>query len=250
MRLSGVTFRYARRRPPVLSQVELDLPPARLVRVSGINGAGKSTLLRLVAGARLPTSGEITGRPADVGFAPERLGPVRLSTEDFVTRIALTRGRSPEDATAAVEPLLEAFALPRDVRLDEASKGTLQKTNLVQALALGRELLVLDEPFSGLDAAARGTLAEAVAAALRAGTRVVVADHGSTLLDLLPVAETWHVADGTVSVERLTVEDATSASELTELRVRVETSKADATASLLRSLGLVVNDPRADEPRA
>jgi len=41
MRLSGVTFRYARRRPPVLSQVELDLPPARLVRVSGINGAGK-----------------------------------------------------------------------------------------------------------------------------------------------------------------------------------------------------------------
>jgi len=180
-----------------------------------------------------------------VGFAPERLGPVRLSAEDFVTRIALTRGHSPKDAIAAVEPLLEAFALPRDVRLDEASKGTLQKTNLVQALALGRELLVLDEPFSGLDAAARGTLAEAVAAALRAGTRVVVADHGSTLLDLLPVAETWHVADGAVSVEHLTVEDARSATELTELRVTVETSKAEAIASLLRSLGLEVDD----EPR-
>jgi len=49
-----------------------------------------------------------------------------------------------------------------------------------------------------------------------------------------------------VSVERLTVDDATSTTELTELRVTVETSKADATASLLRSLGLVVDD----EPRA
>ena len=246
MRLSGVTFRYARRRPPVLSEVELELPPACLVRVSGINGAGKSTLLRLVAGARLPTSGEITGRPADVGFAPERLGPVRLSAEDFITRIALSRGHLPSAASAAVAALLDAFALPGDVRLDEASKGTLQKTNLVQALVLGRELLVLDEPFSGLDAAARAVLAETVATALRGGTRVVVADHGSTLLDLLPVAETWHVADGTVSVERLTVDDATSTTELTELRVTVETSKADATASLLRSLGLVVDD----EPRA
>ena len=240
MQLAGVTFRYGRRRPTVLADVALDLPPGRLVRVSGVNGAGKSTLLRLVAGASLPTSGAITGRPLGVGFAPERLTPVPLTAIDFITRQALVRGHTSAAVADLVTPLLDAFVLPADVRLDEASKGTLQKVNLVQALVLGTDLLVVDEPFSGLDAAARGTFAVAVAQAVDGGTRVVVADHGSTLLDLLAVAETWHVADGAVLVERAVAEPP----DQTELRVTVPRTRAEATASLLRSLGLDVDvDP-------
>ena len=71
MRLSSVSFRYSRRGPWVLRDVELTLDPGSVIEVTGRNGAGKSTLLRLLAGIMPPSRGTIAGRPGVVGYAPD-----------------------------------------------------------------------------------------------------------------------------------------------------------------------------------
>src|SRR5260370_28404932 len=72
MELNEVAFRYRRNEPWVLQNVDLTVPRGRIVEVTGPNGAGKSTLLRLMAGLLHPRRGSITGRPAVIGYSPER----------------------------------------------------------------------------------------------------------------------------------------------------------------------------------
>ncbi len=75
---SGLSKRYSRRQPWVLDHLDLHFEPGTLtVCVVGANGCGKSTLLRVLAGVSRPTEGQITQRPRQVGYVPERL-PARL----------------------------------------------------------------------------------------------------------------------------------------------------------------------------
>jgi ABC-type Mn2+/Zn2+ transport system ATPase subunit len=75
-----VAFCYRRRAPWVLHDVTLTVPRGRLVEVNGADGAGKSTLLRLPAGVVPPVRGRVSGRPARVGYAPERFPNARPFT--------------------------------------------------------------------------------------------------------------------------------------------------------------------------
>ncbi len=74
---SGLSKRYSRRQPWVLDHLDLRFEPGTLTVVVGANGSGKSTLLRVLAGVSRPTEGQITQRPRQVGYVPERL-PARL----------------------------------------------------------------------------------------------------------------------------------------------------------------------------
>ncbi|TDC62922.1 ATP-binding cassette domain-containing protein [Streptomyces hainanensis] len=93
MRLAGVSRRYGRRGPWVLSGVDLELRPGTLTRVDGGNGSGKSTLLRLVAGLDVPSRGRITGRPRRVGYVPERFPPaLPLTAHGYLTHLGRVHG--------------------------------------------------------------------------------------------------------------------------------------------------------------
>lgn len=200
MKVRGVGVRYGRRSPWVLQQVTLSLPEGILVEVTGRNGAGKSSLLRVLAGVLAPRAGVVLGRPAVVGWVPERFPAAQsLRTGEYLHAQARVRGRfggveravGREAERVGLQPLL-------DVPLAQLSRGSRQKVGLAQALLVQPGLLVLDEPWSGLDVAARAVVPELVREVVQAGGSVVVADHQQQVEALSPDLR-WHVEDGAVT---------------------------------------------------
>ncbi|MFI9344515.1 ATP-binding cassette domain-containing protein [Streptomyces sp. NPDC052773] len=179
LRLEGVGRRYGPRGSWVLRGVDLSVPPGALIRVEGANGTGKSTLLRLLAGLDAPTEGRITGRPR-TAYVPERFPPALPFTPvAYLRHLGAVHGLSRAAADRAAGVWLERFGAGAyaHVPLRELSKGSSQKVAVAQALLADPELLVLDEAWTGLDAAAREELERAVAERTAAGGAVVFVDH-------------------------------------------------------------------------
>ncbi|GII80503.1 hypothetical protein Sru01_54850 [Sphaerisporangium rufum] len=198
MRITDLSFRYGRRAPWVLTDVSFELPPGTVAEVTGGNGAGKSTLLRLLAGAVPPGRGSITGRPPVVGYAPE-IFPVEqaFTARAYLGHLAAVRDRP----AAAMDLWAERLGLTDllDTPLRDLSKGSAHKVGLVQALLAPPGLLVLDEPFSGLDERTRAELPLIAAEVAAAGGIVVVSDHQHGLAGH-PGLLRLTVAAGTVTV--------------------------------------------------
>jgi ABC-2 type transport system ATP-binding protein len=127
----------------------------------GRNGAGKTTTLRMINGVFLPDRGaiEVFGRDAAatrdrIGYLPEERGLYRkMKVLELLLFLAEIKGRAPASVRGAAERWLARFELwdRRDVKVEELSKGNQQKVQLVGALLHDPELLILDEPMSGLD---------------------------------------------------------------------------------------------------
>ena len=196
MRLERVAYRYHRRSPWVLRDVTITLSPGRIVEVTGGNGAGKSTLLRLLAGSLRPRGGRIADRPGRVGYAPERFPADQpFTVRGYLAHTARIR-RVPAGRGEAWAERLELTGL-LDVPLPELSKGGAHKVGLAQALLADPRLLVLDEPFAGLDAAAQAALPAVLTELAAGGTTVVVSDH-QRRLRRLPDIDRLRVAARTV----------------------------------------------------
>jgi ABC-2 type transport system ATP-binding protein len=177
--LDGVAKRYDGGRW-VLRDVGLELPLGQVTALVGANGSGKSTLLRILVGVTRPTHGTVTGRPRVVGYVPDRFPPgERLSALAYLTHLGRVRGLRTRAAVARATELVDRLALVggRHAPLRTLSKGNAQKVALAQALLVRPELLVLDEPWSGLDTSAHHVLAEIIAEVAGAGSTVVFTDH-------------------------------------------------------------------------
>ncbi|WP_435652424.1 ATP-binding cassette domain-containing protein [Kitasatospora purpeofusca] len=204
MRCEAVGKRYGRGRW-ILRDVELGLAPGDVLAVVGANGSGKSTLLRILAGLTRPTTGRRTGPAtapgATVGYVPDRFtAHERLTAISYLTHLGRIRGLSTVTARARAGQLLDRLALVGgpDTELRTLSKGNAQKVALAQALLVPPDLLVLDEPWSGLDASAHGVLAAILAEAAAAGGAVAFTDHREALARTHATA-VHTVADGRVT---------------------------------------------------
>ncbi|WP_431923413.1 ABC transporter ATP-binding protein [Nonomuraea jabiensis] len=192
MRLSKVSFRYRRRERFVIEDVDAQLAPGDVIELTGVNGAGKSTLLRLLAGLTRPTTGTIAGRPEVVGFAPDR-----FPTAQPFTVTAYLRHMSRVRGGARWEPWAERLNMGHllTVSLGELSKGSAHKVGLVQALMSEPGLLILDEPFAGLDVDTREALPSIAGEVAGRGGIVIVSDHQGGLRSL-PAMRHWSLVDG------------------------------------------------------
>ncbi|MEU6237574.1 ABC transporter ATP-binding protein [Kitasatospora sp. NPDC047058] len=164
----------------ILREVDLEVTPGDVLAVVGGNGSGKSTLLRILAGLSRPTSGRVTGRPREIGYVPDRFtAHDRISALSYLTHMGRIRGLPTAGARDRAGRLLERLALAggRDAPLRTLSKGNAQKVALAQALLVRPGLLVLDEPWSGLDASAHGVLGELIEEVAADGGAVVFTDH-------------------------------------------------------------------------
>ncbi len=156
----------------------------------GPNAAGKSTFLKLVTGqirpgrGRLRVLGEVPFGNARlyrrIGFAPEHDGLYPdMSPLSFVTYLQRLHGFRREEAGRRAEAALRRTGLhdARSRRLGTLSKGTRQKVRLAQAIAHDPALLILDEPLSGLDPAARADFIAILRDLAAAGTSILVSSH-------------------------------------------------------------------------
>jgi ABC-type multidrug transport system ATPase subunit len=183
----SVGKRYGLRGRWVLRDVDVAFRGGTIVRVAGPNGSGKSTLLRVLAGASWATTGRVRRAGPGVGLALDALPPqLPLVMQSYLRHMAGVAGVSPGGADERLGALTEGFGLGDmgGQRLGELSKGTAHKVALCAALAAPARLYVLDEPWSGLDRASQGFLANHLAALRAGGACVVLTDHGERTAEL------------------------------------------------------------------
>ncbi len=247
MRLEDVWLRYHRRGPWVLRGIDVRIGPGEVAVVLGRNGVGKSTLLQVAAGVLRPGRGRVADRPARVGWVPERFPADQpFTVARYLTGMARVAGLGRAAADEAVTSWTDRLGLAafRSVRLPELSKGTAQKVGLAQAMLRPPGLLVLDEPWEGLDAATRELVPELIAEVLAADGSVLVSDHrGETVR--LPAARRWLVADGSVTEETPATDETFAVVE-----VAVPAARVAGTVARLRAEGHQVLRVRSDASTA
>ncbi len=162
--------------------------PGRLTGFLGPNGAGKTTTMRCVFGLVTPERGEVRwkGRSVDgaarlrFGYMPEARGLYpRMRVGEQLVYFAEHHGLSGRDARSAAARWLERFELADRAkdRLEALSHGNQQRVQLAVALAHEPDLLVLDEPFSGLDPIGAATMTEILRERAAAGACVLFSSH-------------------------------------------------------------------------
>ncbi|WEH35558.1 ABC transporter ATP-binding protein [Streptomyces sp. AM 4-1-1] len=180
MRFESVSLRYTRRGPYVLDGIGLDLAPGTITAVVGGNGCGKSSLLKVAAGLVRPTAGSVRHRPPRIGYVPERLpSTMRLSARAYLLHMGRVQGLGTRAADRRGGELLDRLRVEGDIDapISTLSKGNAQKVALAQAMLADPRLLVLDEPWSGLDTPTHRILMECLSEQRAAGVTVLLTEH-------------------------------------------------------------------------
>ncbi len=200
-----------------LDAFDVKCATGRLIALVGHNGSGKSTLLRLLAGLLEPSDGEVTicgaaagslDARAELSFIPDE--PVLyedLSVAEHIEYIGRLHGV--EDWPDRADVLLDAFGLSD--RADDLpvrfSRGLRQKTALVLGLVRPFSVLVIDEPFVGLDPSGQRALTELLVSTAASGACVLVATHQLEFLQhadrCIGLRDGATVFDGAVDTERI-----------------------------------------------
>jgi ABC-2 type transport system ATP-binding protein len=192
-------------------ELSLEVPRGSVFGLLGPNGAGKTTTLRMVMDILAPDTGtiEILGRPADraardrIGYMPEERGLYpRMVLEEQLLFMAAIKGLERKEASRRLGPWLDRLSLSewRKRKVNELSKGMQQKAQFIATVLHDPEVLIMDEPMSGLDPVAMDVMRETMLDLRRGGTtlvlsshqmeaverlcdRVVLIDHGEKVLD-------------------------------------------------------------------
>ncbi len=186
VRLTGVRKAFAGH--VAVRDLSLDIPRGSVFGLLGPNGAGKTTTLRMVMNVFGPDEGsvEILGRPADhavrdrIGYMPEERGlyPRMVLSEQLIF-LARIKGASRADAAARLPVWLERLGLAEwgARRVNELSKGMQQKAQFIATVLHEPEVLILDEPMSGLDPVGMDLMREVLLEQRRKGTTLVLSSH-------------------------------------------------------------------------
>ena len=192
LRARGIRQQFGER--VVLDGVDLDVPSGRVIGLLGPNGAGKTTLMRILFGVIEPDAGEVTwedraATPEDRrswGYMPQERGLYPdMRVIDLLVWIARLHGLDRATSRANSERLLEQLGLGDrghdDVK--DLSGGMAQRVQLAAAMVHEPDLLVLDEPFAGLDPVAIEFLSNVVREHVAAGRNVLFSSHQLDLVE-------------------------------------------------------------------
>ncbi len=177
----------------VLTDVSFKAEGGKAFGLLGRNGAGKTTSIRILMDVFPANSGEvlIDGKPINyskigIGYLPEERGLYPKKTIiDQLTYFAELKGMSKKDAVKSVDYWLERLGMTeyRGKRLDTLSKGNQQKIQLVTALAHDPDIVILDEPFSGLDPVNAMLLKDVVKEQIGKGKIVLFSSHQMSYIE-------------------------------------------------------------------
>lgn len=192
--LMGITKTYGERR--ALDDVSFGIEGGRLTGFVGANGAGKTTAMRVLLGLLVPDSGSVEqdGRPVGAaqrrrfGYMPEERGLYpKMKVAEQIEYLGRLRGMSRPAATAATRELLGRLGLKQrsDDPVEKLSLGNQQRAQIAAALVHDPDVLILDEPFSGLDPLAVDSVAEVLSEAAARGAAVLFSSHQLELVERL-----------------------------------------------------------------
>ena len=174
-----------------VSRLDLTVPTGALYGVIGPNGAGKTTMIRMILSILFPDEGDLSvlGHPTAlqakdrIGYLPEERGLYkRMRVGDFLVYMARLKGLDGQGLRGEVQKWLERVDLLdcEHKRCQELSKGMQQKVQLIAAVIHRPDLLVLDEPFSGLDPMNQRQLRDLVLEEHRRGATILFSTHVMT----------------------------------------------------------------------
>jgi ABC-2 type transport system ATP-binding protein len=232
--------------------VSFEVPAGRITGFLGPNGAGKTSTLRMILGLLPASAGRISVLGADdaqkvrerIGFLPEERGLYkRMTPIDAIAFFAGLKGVPEAEGRRRAKDMLEAqglgYAMKRPIK--DLSKGMAQKVQLISALAHEPELVVLDEPFSGLDPVNQQALEGMIREIAARGATVLfsthVMQHAERLCDkVVLMARGRKVFDGDVSTARCAAPRA----------LVLEGGLAAKEVAALPGLGAVTSEPLPD----
>jgi len=192
--LRGVSKSFAGH--TAVKELSMEVPRGSVFGLLGPNGAGKTTALRMVMDILGPDSGsiEILGRPVDpavrdrVGYMPEERGLYpRMVLEEQLVFMAAIKGVPRKEAVRRLGPWLERLGLAewRKRKTNELSKGMQQKAQFIATVVHEPELLILDEPMSGLDPVGTDVMREVMLDLRRRGATIVLSSHENDTVERL-----------------------------------------------------------------
>ncbi len=184
-------LRKSFRRTEALQGVDLDVPAGSIYALVGPNGAGKTTLIKTILNIHRPTAGgsEVLGRDSrqlsgrafeDIGYVSENQDCPEWMTVRYFYRFL--QPFYPTWDSDLADALRRQFNLPPDRKLGKLSRGMRMKAVLVSSLAYRPRLVVLDEPFTGLDAMVRDELIEGLLSRAE-GTTIFISSHDLNEID-------------------------------------------------------------------
>ncbi len=218
LQIRGVNKRYAEH--VAVRDLSLAVPSGTVYGLLGPNGAGKTTTIRMILNVIAPDAGEITllgksNRDASIqdrlGYLPEERGLYKkMKVRDVLRFLAELKGVARKDADRRIDEWLERLTLrtaEKDwgkSKVDELSRGMQQKVQFIGTLLHDPELVILDEPFSGLDPINAQALKDTVVELRRRGKTVIFSTHlmdnAERLCDsVCIIARGEKVLDGSVS---------------------------------------------------
>jgi ABC-2 type transport system ATP-binding protein len=194
LELDHLTKRYGA--VTALDGLSFTVDRGRMFGFLGANGAGKTTAMRIVMGVAAPDAGEVRWNGSPVtgddrvrfGYMPEERGLYpKMHVREQLVYLARLHGIAATKARANADQWLEVFGLTEraDAKVEELSLGNQQRVQLAAALVHEPDLLVLDEPFSGLDPIAVDTLGRLLLEHAAAGATVLFSSHQLDLVEHL-----------------------------------------------------------------
>ncbi|WP_354698975.1 ABC transporter [Paraconexibacter sp. AEG42_29] len=241
LEVQDVTRSFDGRR--ALDGVSLTVEPGQSVGFVGPNGAGKTTTMRIILGLLAPDAGEVRwqGAPLDepgrqrIGYMPEERGLYpRMRIGDQLTWLARLHGADAKAAVRASDHWTERLGLAdrRGEEVESLSLGNQQRVQLAAALVHDPELLILDEPFSGLDPTGVDALAEVLVERAAAGAAILFSSHQLELVE--------RQCEAVVIITGGTIHTAGAVADLRAAgggtRVRVQVEGADAAGDWARAV--------------
>ena len=184
--IAGVTRMFGRRR--AVDAVDLALEPSECLALFGPNGAGKTTLLRLIAGLLKPTSGVVRVGQRTLRDEPSARGQIGLISHQSMLYGALTARENVEFAArlygvggprAAAIAALERMRIAdrADAQVRSLSRGLQQRVSIARAIVHEPTVVLLDEPYTGLDAAGGAALTDMLQSLREAGASLLLVTH-------------------------------------------------------------------------
>lgn len=180
----------------VISNISFDVRKGEIMAILGPNGAGKSTTIRNIMGIMYPDEGTIQFHGSNgkeiprnkIGYLPEERGLYKnVKVMDILLYLAELKGYPLDKAKQRALDYLKKFDLEgKDkVSVDELSKGMGQKVQFISSVIHEPELLILDEPFSGLDPVSQDLFKEEIRKLAEKGTAILLSSHQMNLVEEL-----------------------------------------------------------------